>query len=42
MKIKKNDKVKILIGKDVGKIGKILNVSPKTVSGKKRSPHYIA
>jgi len=30
MKIKKNDKVKILIGKDVGKIGKILNVSPKT------------
>ncbi len=27
MKIKKNDKVKILAGKDKGKIGKVLNVS---------------
>ncbi|MDD3711284.1 MAG: 50S ribosomal protein L24 [Patescibacteria group bacterium] len=29
MKIKKNDKVKILTGKDSGKIGKVLQVFPK-------------
>ncbi|MEK9130000.1 MAG: 50S ribosomal protein L24 [Patescibacteria group bacterium] len=30
MKIKKNDKVKILAGKDIGKVGKVLRVFPKT------------
>jgi large subunit ribosomal protein L24 len=29
MKIRKNDQVKILSGKDRGKIGKVLNVMPK-------------
>lgn len=29
MNIKKNDKVKIITGKDKGKIGKVLQVSPK-------------
>ena len=29
MKIRKNDQVKILSGKDRGKIGKVLRVSPK-------------
>jgi large subunit ribosomal protein L24 len=29
MNIKKNDKVKILAGKDKGKIGKVLQVSPE-------------
>jgi len=29
MNIKKNDKVKIIAGKDKGKIGKVLQVSPK-------------
>ncbi len=29
MHIKKNDKVKILIGKDRGKVGKVLQVLPK-------------
>jgi large subunit ribosomal protein L24 len=29
MKIKKNDQVKILSGKDRGKIGKVMRVSPK-------------
>lgn len=30
MKIKKNDKVKIIAGKDKGKIGKVLRALPKT------------
>jgi large subunit ribosomal protein L24 len=29
MNIKKNDKVKIIAGKDKGKVGKVLQVSPK-------------
>lgn len=29
MKIKKNDKVKILTGKDSGKVGKVLQIFPK-------------
>jgi len=29
MKIKKNDKVKMLAGKDAGKIGKVLKIFPQ-------------